>query len=82
MLDARHDGRGTGFFGEWVGGTRVIELDLKTLERVATYATHNGGNSSVAVDEERSRLFSSALGRHYVWETEALARRFHPGPKP
>jgi PQQ-like domain len=68
--DATFAPRATGFFVEWMRGSKVVELDLARGEEVGTYATNNGGNQSVAVDEGRERLLVTG-----VWGLEAFDLR-------
>ncbi len=60
-VDARSDRRDTLFFGEWLLGQTVYEVDRDTLEVVAEYDPNNGGNFSIAVDEPLGRLILSGL---------------------
>jgi hypothetical protein len=69
-VDAIFAARGTGFFVEWMKGSKVVELDLVRGEEVATYVTDNGGNQAVAVDEGRERLLVTG-----VWGLEAFDLR-------
>jgi hypothetical protein len=62
--------RNTGYFVEWMLGSKVVELDLVRGEEVGSYVTNNGGNQSVAVDEERQRLLVAG-----VWGLEAFDLR-------
>lgn len=68
--DAVFAERDTGFFVEWMRGSRVVELDLARGEEVGEYVTNNGGNQSVAVDEGRGRLIVTG-----VWGLEAFDLR-------
>jgi hypothetical protein len=68
--DATFAPRGTGFFVEWMRGSKVVELDLARGEEVATYVTNNGGNQAVAVDQERARLLVTG-----VWGLEVFDLR-------
>jgi hypothetical protein len=68
--DAVFAARGTGYFVEWMRGSKVSELDLARGEEVGTYATNNGANQAVAVDEERQRLLVTG-----VWGVEAIDLR-------
>jgi hypothetical protein len=68
--DAIYAARGTGFFVEWMRGSKVVELDLARGEEVATYVTNNGANQAVAVDEGRARLLVTGL-----WGLEAFDLR-------
>jgi hypothetical protein len=65
--DAVYAARDTGFFVEWMRGSKVVELDLARDVEVGTYVTNNGGNQSVAVDEGRRRLLVTG-----VWGLEAF----------
>jgi hypothetical protein len=65
--DATYAPRGTGFFVEWMRGSKVVELDLTRAEEVGTYRTNNGGNQAVAVDEGRARLLVTG-----VWGLEVF----------
>lgn len=68
--DAVFAARGTGFFVEWMRGSKVVELDLARGEEVGTYVTNNGANQAVAVDEDRQRLLVTG-----VWGVEAIDLR-------
>jgi uncharacterized membrane protein YjgN (DUF898 family) len=53
--------RGTGFFAEWVGGQRVSEVDLSSGQVVARYVVNDGGNHSLAVDDQYDHLVITSL---------------------
>jgi hypothetical protein len=61
MIDATYPERGSGFFAEWIRGTKVVEADLESLARIGVYWTRNGGTSSLAVDPGLHRLFATGL---------------------
>jgi hypothetical protein len=68
--EATFAARGTGFFVEWMRGSKVVELDLVRGEEVGTYVTNNGGNQAVGVDEGRERLLVTG-----VWGLEVFDLR-------
>jgi hypothetical protein len=68
--DAVFAKRNTGYFVEWMLGSKVVELDLVRGEEVGAYATNNGANQAVAVDEDRQRLLVTG-----VWGVEAIDLR-------
>src|SRR5262249_46379281 len=53
--------RGTGLFAEWVGGQRVSEIDLSSGQAVARYVVNDGGNHSMAVDDQYDHLIITSL---------------------
>jgi hypothetical protein len=61
MIDATYPERGSGFFAEWIRGTKVIELDLGNRAEIGAYWTRNGGTSSLAVDPGLHRLFATGM---------------------
>jgi hypothetical protein len=83
--DATFAARGTGFFLEWMRGSKVVELDLARDEERATYVTNNGGNQLAAVDEERERLLVTGVWGLEVFDLRSgrrIARRRTPfGPR-
>jgi hypothetical protein len=85
MVNARYDARGTGFFGEWIRGRKVIELDLESHEFAGEYWTNNGGSSSLSVDQGLGRLFATGLWGVEVFDLETgellLRRRTEFAPR-
>ncbi|HKE12216.1 MAG TPA: DUF898 family protein [Myxococcota bacterium] len=60
-VNAVRPSRGTGFFAEWIAGQRVSEVDLNTGRVVATYVTNDGGNHSLAIDNDYDRVIVTSL---------------------
>lgn len=85
MVDARSERRGTGFFAEWIRGRKAVEIDLESLAQVAVYPANDGGISSLSVDPELGRLFTTGLWGVEVFDLASgrliLRRRTEFGPR-
>lgn len=84
-IGAVHRGRGTVFFAEWLSGSRVFEVDSRSLALRRVYRAHNGANHSLTVDESLERLIVSGLWGIEVFDLESgelvARRRLGAGPR-
>ena len=80
--ESLHGRRRTLYLSEWVGGSRIFEMDLDSGELLRTFETLDAGSFGLSVDEELDRLFATGIWGLNVFDLESgrIIHRQRLGP--